>query len=451
MRIGKENKKVTNLKELYRRRIENRGITLVALIVTIVVLLILAGVSIGALTNRKGLIQEAHNSADQAQRESIIQKIQADLLNLKTKTGETPTKNDLINIIKENDYAKDEPGEDSFISKDGEYEISYQEISGWSEGASDIDGVTVPGGFTHVESEGRIKEDGIVVADNFENEYVWIPVTKNEDGTPTEPYVETNGKLREGSNIEIQLGRYDFNATTGVTDALNGYTEDTSSNHNSSYGNQIAKSIEDFKQSVNKNGGYYISRFEAGVENYTNFNTSEMTNFYTAPNDDWTAYSGENINLVSKSGAKIWNYITQKRAATLCRNLAEANGYIGVTSDLINSYAWDTALVFIQECGTDSSYSNQAGQSTTSSDASDAGEAILANGEGTGKTDKQCNIYDMAGNCREWTTETSSNSYGSCVLHGGYYYLSDTYAGTRTSVGTTNASSYDSFRSILYY
>ena len=41
---------------LYRRRIENRGITLVALIVTIVVLLILAGVSIGALTNRKGLI-----------------------------------------------------------------------------------------------------------------------------------------------------------------------------------------------------------------------------------------------------------------------------------------------------------------------------------------------------------------------------------------------------------
>ena len=65
--------------------------------------------------------------------------MQADLLNLKTKTGETPTKNDLINIIKENDYAKDEPGEDSFISKDGEYKISYQEISGWSEGASDID------------------------------------------------------------------------------------------------------------------------------------------------------------------------------------------------------------------------------------------------------------------------------------------------------------------------
>ena len=311
-----------------------------------------------------------------------------------------------------------------------------------------VDGVVIPEGFTH--TAGDSKEEGVVVADSIGNEFVWVPVTKNEDGTATEPYVATNGKLREGSNIEIQLGRYDFNATTGVTDTLNEYTEDTSSNHNSEYGNQIAKSIEDFKQSVNKNGGYYISRFEAGVENYTNFNTSGMTNFYTAPNDDWTAYSGENINLVSKAGAKIWNYITQNRAATLCRNLAETNGYIGMTSDLINSYAWDTALVFIQECGTDSSYANQAGQSTTSSDVSNAGEAILANGTGKDKIDKQCNIYDMAGNCREWTTETSSNSYGSCVFHGGYYYVSDTYAGTRTSVGTNNASSNDSFRPILY-
>ena len=131
MRIGKENKKVTNLKELYRRRIENRGITLVALIVTIVVLLILAGVSIGALTNRKGLIQEAHNSADQAQRESIIQKIQADLLVEKTKTGDNPNKNTLKDIIEENGYNEGELGEDSFITKDGGFEIQYDEISGW--------------------------------------------------------------------------------------------------------------------------------------------------------------------------------------------------------------------------------------------------------------------------------------------------------------------------------
>lgn len=138
MRIGKGNKEVTNLKELYRRRIENRGITLVALIVTVVVLLILAGVSIGALTNRKGLIQEAHNSADQAQRESIIQKIQADLLVEKTKTGDNPNKNTLKDIIEENGYNEGELGEDSFITKDGEYEIQYSEILGWEDRIADV-------------------------------------------------------------------------------------------------------------------------------------------------------------------------------------------------------------------------------------------------------------------------------------------------------------------------
>ena len=72
-----------------------------------------------------------------------------------------------------------------------------------------------------------------------------------------------------------------------------------------------------------------------------------------------------------------------------------------VTSDLINSYAWDTAIVFIQKCGTESNsstYSKTVGQSSTSTSASQTtGTNKL---KATSKVDKQCNIFDMAGNCR---------------------------------------------------
>ena len=327
-------------------------------------------------------------------------------------------------------------------------------------------GIAIPDGFYYV---GGTKEEGIVisdspndagkgtsdeVADTLEgNQFVWVPVTKNEDGTATDPYVETSGMLtkQDGTQVEIQLGRYDFNTTTGepITIPI-GYSEDTETNHNSNYGNAIARNIEKFKTSVKENGGYYIARYETGVTSDTLFDTSDMEDEYTAPNDNWTAYEGDSGDIVIKSGEKVWNYVTQKKASELCRNLKMSNGYTDVTSDLVNSYAWDTAIVFIQECGTDNNYANQVGQSTTSSDVSNAGEAVLANGTGKDKTDKQCNIYDMAGNCQEWTTETYSSSGHSCVNRGGGFNISDFCTRKRYNDRTIVAGVNDSFRPILY-
>lgn len=108
-----------------------KGITLIALVITVIILLILAGVAIGATVGNKGTIGQTHQATADAQKQSIVEKIQADLLTEKTKTGKTLTKSELINIIKENGYAKEEPGTDSFVSKDGEYEIKYEEITGW--------------------------------------------------------------------------------------------------------------------------------------------------------------------------------------------------------------------------------------------------------------------------------------------------------------------------------
>lgn len=113
---------------------KNRGVTLIALVVTIVVLLILAGITIGSISNHNGVIEKTKETTNNSQRESIIQKIEADLYTEKVKTGKTPTKSDLIQLIRDKGYVKEIPeGKDEFITNDGNYTIKYNEIIGWQE------------------------------------------------------------------------------------------------------------------------------------------------------------------------------------------------------------------------------------------------------------------------------------------------------------------------------
>ena len=73
---------------------KERGVTLIALVVTIVVLLILVSIGIGAITSDNGVIKQSNETKQSAERESIIEKIESDLYTEKTKTGKTPSKND---------------------------------------------------------------------------------------------------------------------------------------------------------------------------------------------------------------------------------------------------------------------------------------------------------------------------------------------------------------------
>ena len=109
----------------------NKGITLIALVVTIIVMIILASITITALSGKKSTINQTTDIAENAQKESIIEKIEADLLQEKIKTGNTPTKNDLKRIIQENSFNDGSLGENDFTVKDGGYTISYNEIVGW--------------------------------------------------------------------------------------------------------------------------------------------------------------------------------------------------------------------------------------------------------------------------------------------------------------------------------
>ena len=118
-------------------------------------------------------------------------------------------------------------------------------------------------------------------------------------------------------------------------------------------------------------------------------------------------------------------------------------------SDLINSYAWDTAIVFLQK------FDNRANKTKPYSRQNSLNTGSLASQgtnslEDTSKQDVICNVWDMASNCYEWTTETCSYSDFPCTGRGGFYNDSSDYASNR-GYGTTSYS-YDliSFRSLLY-
>ena len=440
-----------------------RGITLIALVITIIILLILAAVTIAALSGDNGILKNAASAKQETEKAEIIEQIRLDIYGeMSDNQGKAPTEADIERIADNyGDISGSTFADKILTTEKGSYEIKLSDI--WTAGSSTQDPIDppsttlqpgeiataerneyydaeadktakIPIGFTVSDKEGETSiNGGLVVYAPDDSEYVWIPVDGilNEDGTIADV---------TGSEKKILLGRYSF-ASDGTPSVCSGsYTEDTPESHDPDYKNEIAKGekgIDSFIQSVRENHGYYIARYEAGVTGYDKDNV-QISN--SNKETSWTGYNEESagsLKLVSKAGEQPWNYVTQNKASDLCQNL-----YTGVNSDLVNSYAWDTAILFIQKYSGDNDYSRQSKLQST---LAKTGEAS----DGTNK-DVKCNIYDMAGNCYEWTTETYSYSNRPCVTRGGYYYSSTYYTSYRINYGTTSASSDSSFRPLLY-
>ena len=356
------------------KQTKNKGITLIALVITIIVLLILAGVSIAMLTGENGIIgqvQKAKNETENAQADE------------------------------ENTLASYESYLNSYSGENTEFIDSLGNK------------VKVPAGF-RVVNPGDNVEDGIVIEDvthgaTAGSQFVWIPV-----GTI---------KRKDKEDITITLGRYIFDSVTGeVSTYSGGYTEDTVAEH--TYDNTPAKDIDDFISKVNnETHGYYIGRYEARTsegERKASTEDSGLTQITVKPND------------------YVYNYVTQLQAAKLSRNMYNDTNF---ESDLINSYAWDTAIVFIQNCSNQSNYANQPSVNTS------------VTPKGTNNTDTKdvlCNIYDMASNCMEWSTETWNSEENPCTYRGGNYPYNYKYTSNRSNLDTAHSTINYSFRPILY-
>ena len=461
---NKISKEIRINKKSARRSYSNQtGITLIALVVTIVVLLILAGVSINALFGDSGIIQkaqDAQNKMDQAAQNDLdaINSLN-EWLDNKTNgsTGEnttgddTPTEKPLIT-------------DSSLTSNDRTTSESTTVIAKDKKGNQ----VVVPGGFKISSASGETVQQGIVIEDKEGNQFVWVPVS-NINGDGSNKIVKD-----DGSEVEITLGRYTFatsspgtptpiqkgseyaqttiaQATAGTLDTKYGvaqsnyyfYELNGSRTGKESSGtdgtNTTAKNLKDFIEKTKANKGFYIARYEASYgSGYNSSGTDTTTKFSNAKplSKPSTANSTSSMNY-NNSGT-LWNYIRQPQAALVSQNMYKNDKY--VESDLINSYAWDTAIVYIQAMG-NANYANQTD-----------GNGTLKNTGSTG--DEKCKIFDMAGNAREWTTEYSTNTISSsacpCTDRGGYCYDSNFYTSNRGRYNATVSSSTISFRPLLY-
>ena len=421
-----------------RNYLKQNGITLIALVVTIVVLLILAGVSLNAIFSENGIIKrakDAQNKMDQA------------------------TQNDLDSINELNNWIDGKVngttgggttgGDDNPTTTTTKISTLVGTVVDKNTKAEDAYGnkITIPKGFkvvahgtaagsaTYTYSGDNIPavQDGIVIENGTDgNQFVWVPVgtIKNKDNTTNTitlgRYSYSDFTAKNGVYTPIQVASVE-NCTQTVTIDYSYQELSTSRGGNSATDstaqNATARNLEEFISTTLANGGYYIARYEA---------------------------SGTTEKITSKYDQTVLTKITQPNAAKLAREMygeVKENNELVYASDLVNSYAWDTAIIFIQTYSTGTDASTYASKNKSTSFAK------------TGiNPDKYCNIFDMSGNAYEWTTEYSTKSYGSnfypCVRRGGYCFagngVADLYTSSRDNLITTDSHSNHGLRPLLY-
>ena len=391
------NKNLSKRKESKFASKNSRGITLIALVVTIVVLIILATVSILAVFGDNGIIARAQTAKDTHER---------------GKADETNTLDDYASYI--GNYLDGKGG-----SSGGGSDTPTNPIAGttvakpgtWTSSQvtpiADGNGGTVPlpSGFYYV---GGDISTGLVISDkqgdtmtasgtSMGNQFVWIPVS---------------------SEADLQRTKFDTNGqpTTGLSTK---YTEPYASGYSTE-----ASEYNTMKTQVLKYGGFYIGRFEAGVNS-----TTLRTKVTTAQ------------TVVCKKGVAPYNYVPWGKAMSDAIEISGQSGAVylaknmyvsssSVTSTLTYGCEWDAMCRYI-------------GDSQRTNPKKDSPELT-----GSVATDVSKNIYDLAGNCYELTMEAYDTKYR--VSRGGYYNNSNPISNCYDVLLPTYNSVFGSFRPTLY-
>ncbi len=311
LQMSNENKKM----QLKANKKQNGGITLIALVVTIVVLLILAGITITMVLGEDGILSQAKQAAE------------------KTKEAEEQQEKDLQDLVgmindavngKDPENLQDAVSSGKVFSNTTGYDSAGKKIDENSEEKA-VPVITIPAGFKIIEGDLNSIDNGVVISDEAGNEFVWVPCTAEQYKKHT--YAELKSEeTDEGKNLE-DGNNHDEGWNTYTYRKYNDWVEE----------NETAN-----KASIGKYGGFYIARYEAGIP-------SNMTDVYlTSQTGDYTYEEKKNTSNyvpVSKKGVQAWNYINQTHAKGAAEKMYSGNRY--VISQLIDGTAWDRTVEWI--------------------------------------------------------------------------------------------------------
>ena len=327
---------------------------------------------------------------------------------------------------------------------------------------------------TFTKKEGTI-DTGLVIQDANENEYVWVVVPRTTAVYATTGLGKTTFTDADYTSIENDLKEYTktYRGSTSYSDTW--YADDKNEGWLSETEYKTLKNS--MLKSVYENGGFYVGRYEAGIETTGTNRTSN-----TDKNSDGK-YIMPSIAPVTKADAYPYTYVTRTQAQNLASNVNSGTK----TSSLMFGVQWDLVLAFMHNKGniadstlttnstTIGNYINstfdlnrgkyaqygQLGNEWKNFDSA-LGSIVVSN-ETTGKMKKTeqssdsnsilittggteqskvMNIYDIAGNVCEWTLEKTSNTYDQCVARGGLFNDTGSYRPAADHDGNSSGHSF---------
>ena len=462
-----------------------KGITLIALVVTVVVLIILAGVSINAVLGDNGIIKKANQAASVTKEAEVKEAINRTILEFYL-TNDYETLEDFLKAKvtegKIDSVTKNADG--TLTVKKGEYSVTVENktnSSGGSSSGGSTGGETQTPEITTGEAKVVANSDGTGSAITDANSvylgntlYITfshsitggttvvdktIPYAVTKNGTYTFTVTGTvNGKSYT-KNVSVTVKQfkdvYEYMQTnTKVTYSdgdvwvpegfkVAGDSASTVQNGvviEDKDGNQFVwvpvATLADYKRTWYTGYGAFSGYSEAlpedektSVERYKGFYIGRYEAGDKENTEAKTLRSSNDVTktVTIKANQAPYNYVTRTQAVSLAEGFATKQGYKAKTK-LVSSYAWDTTIAFLQKVNSDYGSSSEEGNyyDTTFSytDITGATKTKASDSEvlvPTGQTTPVCNIYDMGGNVWEWTTESYSSTTYPYAKRGGRY------------------------------
>jgi len=413
----------------------NKGVSLILLVITVIVMIILTGAIILTINNVK-IIPQAENAVD----ETNLQEVQTIASLIWSDAFVDPNVEKTQEGLEEAVFAglqKEGIDTNQYIITVNDEGVKVRAVSGWV--TEFIDGVPIPKGFVASEADGeKTKEDGLVIyeggasvtdanvetAKRTRNQYVWVPV-ENFSDFKTKNFWPV-GDLSYG--YFYNLWEIDLDEATNMPSTIQNTNRVTTT---------TLEEVQAMYESVKQYKGFYIARYEAGLDVGSHKTSDDgviIKAVHSKMNKAPYNYVRWTYNHIDKNNHAL-NEDTGGAVEVARSIYPQANDSYGVVSTLTYGVQWDSVLQWwieteaVESVTISTSYGNYRDNeielktfnkgakylsyvsdlATKYEDVKTGKDSVTRWLLTTGATEEARvkNIYDMAGNLEEYTMQGS--------------------------------------------